>query len=103
MLVTNESREINVAKRNVIFSALDRKSTRLNSSHQIISYAVFCLKKKISIADSSEKTRTYNFPQDLVTDHRTSITVHNLPDIINGNIDVSTKTLLDYYLAERLL
>src|SRR5207244_13344003 len=27
----------------------DRKSTRLNSSHQIISYAVFCLKKKISI------------------------------------------------------
>src|SRR5258708_20079919 len=30
-------------------SALDRKSTRLNSSHQIISYAVFCLKKKIKI------------------------------------------------------
>src|SRR5258708_29799583 len=30
-------------------SDLDRKSTRLNSSHQIISYAVFCLKKKISI------------------------------------------------------
>src|SRR5258708_9291019 len=31
----------------------DRKSTRLNSSHQIISYAVFCLKKKKSIADDS--------------------------------------------------
>src|SRR5258708_27763213 len=31
--------------------ALDRKSTRLNSSHQIISYAVFCLKKKKYIAD----------------------------------------------------
>src|SRR5438552_7318609 len=30
----------------VAFSARDRKSTRLNSSHQIISYAVFCLKKK---------------------------------------------------------
>src|SRR5258708_26665911 len=30
---------------------LDRKSTRLNSSHQIISYAVFCLKKKISMFD----------------------------------------------------
>src|SRR5258708_39816487 len=29
------------------FFELDRKSTRLNSSHQIISYAVFCLKKKI--------------------------------------------------------
>src|SRR5258708_18451072 len=30
----------------LVASALDRKSTRLNSSHQIISYAVFCLKKK---------------------------------------------------------
>src|SRR5258708_23792980 len=29
-----------------VFSRIDRKSTRLNSSHQIISYAVFCLKKK---------------------------------------------------------
>src|SRR5207244_6773917 len=32
---------------------LDRKSTRLNSSHQIISYAVFCLKKKKTITDES--------------------------------------------------
>src|SRR3954467_496528 len=31
-------------------SALDRKSTRLNSSHTIISYAVFCLKKKTEVA-----------------------------------------------------
>src|SRR5438552_8778376 len=33
--------------------AIDRKSTRLNSSHQIISYAVFCLKKKKSITQST--------------------------------------------------
>src|SRR5438552_3860798 len=33
-------------EQDVRFVALDRKSTRLNSSHQIISYAVFCLKKK---------------------------------------------------------
>src|SRR5258708_8435913 len=32
----------------------DRKSTRLNSSHQIISYAVFCLKKKKDIIDTSK-------------------------------------------------
>src|SRR5438132_10520923 len=30
----------------VLYSSLDRKSTRLNSSHTVISYAVFCLKKK---------------------------------------------------------
>src|SRR5258708_27405565 len=34
---------------NDLLCILDRKSTRLNSSHQIISYAVFCLKKKISL------------------------------------------------------
>src|SRR5258708_24177082 len=34
-------------------SALDRKSTRLNSSHQIISYAVFCLKKKNHVQDGT--------------------------------------------------
>src|SRR5256885_10791802 len=35
-----------------LFGALDRKSTRLNSSHLVISYAVFCLKKKIIIHPS---------------------------------------------------
>src|SRR5438552_11306647 len=38
--------------RSAVPSAEDRKSTRLNSSHQIISYAVFCLKKKIAHAFS---------------------------------------------------
>src|SRR5258708_18317574 len=37
---------------------IDRKSTRLNSSHQIISYAVFCLKKKKT--DRHERTRHHN-------------------------------------------
>src|SRR5258708_30507781 len=35
---------------------LDRKSTRLNSSHQIISYAVFCLKKKNNVQDAHTHT-----------------------------------------------
>src|SRR5947208_8188865 len=36
-------------------AASDRKSTRLNSSHQIISYAVFCLKKKIDMLGNSKE------------------------------------------------
>src|SRR5258708_18396262 len=38
---------------------LDRKSTRLNSSHQIISYAVFCLKKKKKINNSNHQITEY--------------------------------------------
>src|SRR5258708_13261960 len=40
----------------------DRKSTRLNSSHQIISYAVFCLKKKISQLTSSLHANSHHSP-----------------------------------------
>src|SRR5258708_20452082 len=38
----------------------DRKSTRLNSSHQIISYAVFCLKKKNKESTQHESSKDYN-------------------------------------------
>src|SRR5258708_8936350 len=44
--------------RSGVRSTLDRKSTRLNSSHQIISYAVFCLKKKKQ--DSTTSTLTHS-------------------------------------------
>src|SRR5258708_22921456 len=55
-----ESRdEVRSAPRNEILRAPeDRKSTRLNSSHQIISYAVFCLKKKKKI-ETCKKINTY--------------------------------------------
>src|SRR5207244_13503148 len=38
--------DLHLVRKNHAYAAADRKSTRLNSSHQIISYAVFCLKKK---------------------------------------------------------
>src|SRR5258708_25735938 len=43
---------------------LDRKSTRLNSSHQIISYAVFCLKKKKDIKNKASTTDVRPHPRD---------------------------------------
>ncbi len=55
-------------------------------------------KSQVSSGDRSAKIRTYNFPQSRVTDHRIELTVHNLPQVLNGDLQDVIDAL---QLAER--
>jgi len=57
---------------------------------------------QIKSGDRSEKIRTYNFPQNRVTDHRIGLTLHQLTDVMDGKLDPFVDALVTHYEAERL-
>ncbi|MGA2724606.1 MAG: peptide chain release factor 1 [Bryobacteraceae bacterium] len=56
----------------------------------------------VGTGDRSEKIRTYNFPQNRVTDHRIGLTLHQLDVVMDGKLDAIVDALTTYYQAEKL-
>ncbi len=59
-------------------------------------------KLQVGTGDRSERIRTYNYPQNRVTDHRTGLTVHKLEQVLEGNFDEIVDNLITFFNAERL-
>ena len=56
----------------------------------------------VGSGDRSEKIRTYNFPQNRVTDHRIGLTLHQLGDVMDGKLGPIVDALVTHYQAEKL-
>ena len=59
-------------------------------------------KSQIGTGDRSERIRTYNFPQNRVSDHRINLTLYKLDEILMGSLDEIIDPLIAYYQAEAL-
>ncbi|MCB0793686.1 MAG: peptide chain release factor 1 [Flavobacteriales bacterium] len=59
-------------------------------------------RSQVSSGDRSAKIRTYNFPQSRITDHRIDLTVHDLPQVLNGDLDALIEALRTADRAEKL-
>ena len=59
-------------------------------------------RSQVGTGERSEKIRTYNFPDDRVTDHRIGLTIHNLPGLLDGDLDRVIEPLAEADQAARL-
>jgi peptide chain release factor 1 len=59
-------------------------------------------RSQVGTGERSEKIRTYNFPQNRVTDHRVNVTVHRLADLLEGELDPLIEPIVAHYQAEAL-
>ena len=59
-------------------------------------------KSQVGTGDRSERIRTYNFPQNRLTDHRIGLTLYKLEQVMEGDLDETIDSLTTYYNAERL-
>ena len=59
-------------------------------------------KSQVGAGDRSEKIRTYNYPQGRITDHRIGLSIYQMEDFLNGNLDEMIDSLTAYDRAEKL-
>jgi peptide chain release factor 1 len=89
----NRERALQMLKTKLYEIELEKQQSQIGAARRSI----------VRTGDRSEKIRTYNYPQSRVTDHRIGFTQHNLPSIMNGEIDDFIEQLRMADSAERMM
>jgi peptide chain release factor 1 len=84
--IKNKEKAMSVLRSRLLQKKIDEEQTELSEAR----------KKLIGSGDRSEKIRTYNFPQDRITDHRIGYSRSNIPAALNGDIDDLIERLHEY-------
>ncbi len=101
MVVTCESERSQVQNRARALAILRARLYEIERQKQETEIAE-ARRAQVGTGERSEKIRTYNFPQNRVTDHRIGLTLYRLPDVLDGDLDPFIDELIAQAQAERL-
>ena len=88
----NKQKALTLLKAKLMDTEKEKKDAQLAENRKVM----------VGSGDRSEKIRTYNFPQNRVTDHRIEMSIHNLDTFLEGDIEIITSALLEANQAEAL-
>ena len=101
LVVSQQDEKSQIKNRSKAMRVLRTRLYEMESQEQ---HAAIAAERRgqIKSGDRSEKIRTYNFPQNRVTDHRIGLTLHQLTDVMDGKLAPLVDGLVTHYEAERL-
>ncbi len=88
----NKAKAIKILKSRLLDKARQEQDEKIASERR----------QMVSTGDRSAKIRTYNFPQNRITDHRINLTLHRLAQVLEGDLDEMVNALRDFFHAEEL-
>jgi peptide chain release factor 1 len=90
--IKNRAKALRVLRSRLYEMELEKQQAQLGAERRSM----------VGTGDRSEKIRTYNFPQNRVTDHRIGLTLHQLDLVMDGRLEPIVEALTTYYQTEKL-